>query len=264
MKKIELKNRKGQKIVGVLTMPNGEICGTAIIQHGYGGLKEQDHILKMEAAFRDNGFITFNFDATNSFGESEGSYWEARLGLHAEDLEDVVKWTQKQEWFQRPLALTGHSMGGYAVAKYAEDHPDEVSFLAPIAPVVSGLLSLEAHQEEDPRGLEEFQRKGYKESISQTTGILKKSPWAEMEERLNHDLLPNAKNIIMPTLLIAGSNDKTCRSKDIKMLYDVLSANGKNRFFEIEGAPHTYRSQKDLDALYGAISDWIRDVKKAE
>lgn len=262
MKKFELKNRKGQRIVGILRMPDMEICGTAIIQHGYGGLKEQDHVLKMEAAFHDNGFITFNFDATNSFGESEGSYWEARLGLHAEDLEDVVKWVQKQEWFQKPLALTGHSMGGYAVSRYAENYPDEVSFLAPIAPVVSGVLSLEAHKEEDPQGLEEFQRRGYKESISQTTGILKKSPWAEMEERLSHDLLPNVKNIIMPTLLVAGSSDKTCRPKDIKMLYEALPVSGKNRYFEIKGAPHTYRSQKDLNALYNAMSDWIRCVKK--
>ncbi|MEK9174166.1 MAG: alpha/beta fold hydrolase, partial [Patescibacteria group bacterium] len=135
MQKITLKNRKGQKIVGLLNMPEGVVRGTAVIQHGYGGLKSQAHILKLEQAFHDNGFITFNFDTTNSFGESDGTYWEARLGLHAEDLEDVVKWTKQQEWFQQPLALTGHSMGGYAVARYAELYPAEVDILAPIAPV---------------------------------------------------------------------------------------------------------------------------------
>lgn len=60
MKKFELKNRKGQRIVGILRMPDMEICGTAIIQHGYGGFKEQDHVLKMEAAFHDNGLALLN------------------------------------------------------------------------------------------------------------------------------------------------------------------------------------------------------------
>ena len=116
-------NRKNQRIVDILEMPLGEVQGGCIIQHGYSGFKEQEHIQVIKDVFLDNGFITFNFDTMNSFGESDGDFENARLGLHAEDLEDVVKWSQKQDWFQKPLALTGHSMGGYAVAKYAEDYP---------------------------------------------------------------------------------------------------------------------------------------------
>jgi len=37
MEKIELKNRKGLKIVGVLETPKGEIKGTCVVIHGYGG-----------------------------------------------------------------------------------------------------------------------------------------------------------------------------------------------------------------------------------
>jgi pimeloyl-ACP methyl ester carboxylesterase len=214
----------------------------------------------MEQVFHDNGFITFNFDTTNSFGESDGTYWEARQGLHAEDLEDVIKWTQQQEWFVKPLALTGHSMGGYAVARYAELYPEEVDILAPIAPVVSGKLTWEANQEYDKEEFEEFQKRGYKESVSQSTGILKKSPWAEMEELLDHDLLPLAKNITMPTLLVVGTKDESCRPKDIKLLYEALPPNTQNRYAEIEGASHNYRSEADLQALYDIINDWLKTL----
>ncbi|MEI6649822.1 MAG: alpha/beta fold hydrolase [Candidatus Moraniibacteriota bacterium] len=260
MEKLELRNRKNQKIVGILGMPEGPVRGTAVVVHGFGGIKEQDHILKMEAAFRDNGFITFNFDATNSFGESEGEYWDARLGLHAEDLEDVVKWMRQQEWFREPLALTGHSMGGYAVARYAERYPDEVSILAPIAPVVSGELSFEAHHEEDPVAFEEFRQRGFKESVSHTSGRLKRSSWAEMEERLHHDLLPDAKKLVMPTLLVVGSKDISIRPRDVQSLYDALPARKENELRVIEGAPHTYRSREDVDALYEIISNWLKGL----
>lgn len=36
------------------------------------GSKEQPHILAIQEAFLENGFQTFNFDATNSFNESDG------------------------------------------------------------------------------------------------------------------------------------------------------------------------------------------------
>ena len=259
MQKIELKNRKGQKIVGLLNMPEGDVRGTAVIQHGWGGVKEGQHILKLEEVFHDNGFVTFNFDTTNSFGESDGTYWEARLGLHAEDLEDVVKWTQQQEWVVKPLALTGHSMGGYAVTHYAELYPDEVDILAPIAPVVSGKLSWETHEENDAEEFKAFQERGYKESISQTTGKVRKSPWAEMEERLNHDLLPLAGTLTMPTLLVVGSQDESCRPKDIKLLYEALPQNDKNAYVEIQGAPHTYRTDADIQALYDIVDSWLKE-----
>ncbi len=260
MQKIELQNRKGQKIVGVLNMPVGVVKGTAVIQHGYGGSKEEKHIQILEKVLYEHGFATFNFDATNSFGESDGAYWEARLGLHAEDLEDVVKWIQQQEWFVKPLALTGHSMGGYAVTRYAEEYPEEVDILIPVAPVVSGALSWETHQENDAEGFAAFKQHGYREIVSQRTGLVRRSPWEEMEERLNHDLLPRAKNITTPTLLIAGTQDESCRPKDIKLLYEALPTNPKNQYREIAGAPHTYRTEEHLQALYEIVDGWLKEI----
>jgi putative endonuclease len=33
--------------------------------------------------------LVFNFDSPNSFGESDGEYKNARLGLHADDFEET-------------------------------------------------------------------------------------------------------------------------------------------------------------------------------
>ena len=182
MENIILQNRKNQKIVGVLEKPTGKVKGTCIVQHGYSGFKEQDHVQVIKNTFLENGFITFNFDATNSFNESDGEFENATLGLHYEDLEDVVSWAQKQDWFVGPLALSGHSMGGYAIARYAEEHPQEISILVSVAPVVSGKLNFEAHERFYPGDLEEWKKKGFKEKVSSARpGVVKRMTWDSME-----------------------------------------------------------------------------------
>ncbi|MFW5853268.1 MAG: alpha/beta hydrolase family protein [Patescibacteria group bacterium] len=259
MEKIILQNRKNQKIVGVLEKPIEEIKGICIVQHGYSGFKEQDHIQVMKDVFLENGFIVFNFDTTNSFNESDGEFIDSTLGLHYEDLEDVVKWVQKQGWFQKPLAITGHSMGGYAVARYAEKYSDEVDLLVPVAPVVSGELSFEAHERFEPGALEQWKQEGIKETTSSSRlGVVKRMTWESMAERLNHNLLSNADKITMPTLLIVGSKDQSCPPDHIKQLFDAIPEGCKD-FELIEGAPHTYRSKEDLEAIKVAVDNWLKN-----
>lgn len=200
-----MKNRKNENIVGNLVRPD-VVKGTCIIQHGYGGFKEQDHMQVMQDVFLKHNFQTYNFDTTNSIGESDGEYEKATLGLHYEDFEDVANWIQEQDWFVPPLAVIGHSMGGYSVARYAEDYPEKVNYCLPIAPVVSGKLSFEAHEEKHPEEFKKWKETGIleKESASQP-GYIKRQPWSHMEERLLHDLLPKADKLNMPVFLYVGS-----------------------------------------------------------
>ncbi|MCA9352530.1 alpha/beta fold hydrolase [Patescibacteria group bacterium] len=258
MEKLSLKNRKGQNIVGLLEKPNSEVKGTVIVLHGYGGFKEQPHIQAMKQAFMDNGFISFNFDATNTFGESDGEYEKATIGLHYEDFEDVANWVQEQEWFQSPLAVVGHSMGGYAVARYAEDYPNKVGLCAPIAPVVSGDLSWEAHRKAHPGELEEWKKTGWVESASASIpGVIKRQPWSHMEERLDHNLIPDAGKLTMPVFLYVGSEDDGIPPEHVQILFDAIPIGNKTLVIA-DGAPHTYRTEKDIQHLYHSLSEWIK------
>ena len=95
MKKLTLQNRKNQKIVGVLEVLDGEVKGTCIVQHGWGGHKDKPTVQTIKNAFLESGFQTFNFDTTNSFGESDGDFEKSTLGFFWEDLEDVCRTTRK-------------------------------------------------------------------------------------------------------------------------------------------------------------------------
>ncbi len=259
MEKIILQNRKGQNIVGILEKPeNGTIIGTAVIEHGYGGFKEQKHILAMRDAFLENGFVTFNFDATNTFGESDGDFEKATLGLHTEDFEDVTEWIQEQNWFTGPLAITGHSMGGYACARYAETFPEKVSFCLPIAPVVSGQLSWDALREFKPEEFNEWREKGMLEDESRSKpGAIKRKPWSHMEERLGHDLLPDAHKLTMPLFLFVGTEDTAIPPKHVRLLFDTIPE-GNKTLVVADGAPHTYKTEKDISFLRNEIDKWLK------
>ncbi|HEU0085458.1 MAG TPA: alpha/beta fold hydrolase [Candidatus Paceibacterota bacterium] len=257
MQKLELKNRKGQKIVGVLETPEGDSFGTCIIQHGYGGFKEQPSIQSMKTAFLHKGFQAFIFDTTNSFGESDGKFEDARLGLHAEDLEDVISWAKKQEWFKRPLALVGTSMGGYSVLSYAEKNPKEVSCCIAHAPVVSGKFLREGKEEREPGILKKWEESGWHETESVSKpGFIRRSPWDVMVEYMNHDLLLNTNALTMPVLIIGGTKDTSVLVKHLQILFNAIPE-GNKEIKVVEDLPHTPRKEKELDDLRKVIEEWI-------
>jgi pimeloyl-ACP methyl ester carboxylesterase len=211
----------------------------------------------MQEAFLENGWQTFNFDATNSFNESEGKFEDSRLGLHYEDMEDVCQWVPEQDWFVAPLAVSGHSMGGYATVRYAEEHPEEVALIAPIAPVVSGELTTESKERREPGAIQRWREEGFRIMNSVTNpDLVKRAPYAVHEEWLTHDLLPHAHKLTMPVFFFTGTEDDSCPPDHVQKLFDAIP--NQNKTFEIiEGAPHTYRTEVDLKELKTKLSAWL-------
>lgn len=255
MQKMELANRNGLKIVGVLESRNNTPRGTCIVQHGWGGHRDKDTVQAIKNAFLDADFQTFNFDATHSFGESDGDFEQSTLGTFWEDFEDVANWVKKQDWFIAPLAVTGHSKGGYAATRYAEEYPEEVGFAVPVAPVISGELSFEAHKENDPEALAKWEKEGTLTRVG-SEGDVKVQHWSQMIERLNHDLLKKGSALTMPILFVVGSEDTSCPPKHIQKLFDVIP-NGNKDFQIIQGVPHSFHKKDEQEACKKVIEDWL-------
>lgn len=258
MKKFSIKNRKGLEIVGELYIPE-HVIGLSFVLHGLGGYKEQPNTMAMVDSLFKNNYIVVNFDATNSFGESEGKYEDATMQLHYEDLADVIAWAKKQVWYQEPFVLAGHSLGGYAVAQYAEDYPEEVKALFPFALVVSGKLSFEKNTKLKPEEAKKWKETGWKESESLSKpGIIRRLPWSHMEERLRHDLCPDATKLTMPVLFVVGENDTSCPQDMQKVLYDIIP--GKKELYVVSGAGHTFREEKHLNKLKDILDTWLQKL----
>ena len=222
MEKFSIKNRKNLKIVGKILRPENPV-GLSLVMHGLGGYKEEPHIELIASVFFENNYTVINFDATNSVGESGGKYEDASMQLHDEDLADVINWTKSQNWYREPFILAGHSMGGYAVARYAEEFPSVVKGVFPFAAVFSGKDSFETYKKLRAEELKDWKEKGWTYRTNKSKPEFEmKLPWSHMEERLKHNLKPEINKITMPILFVAGENDSSCPPSVQKKIYDLL------------------------------------------
>mgnify|MGYP001609558152 CR=1 FL=1 len=251
-----IKNRKGQGVVVLIQKAEAQ-KGLAFVMHGLGGFKEQPHIKIMAGAFYENGYTAVSFDTTNTFGESGGDYSDATITNYYEDLEDVIQWAESQDWFEKPFALAGHSLGGICTALFAEKYSEKVKALAPISTVVSGKLSMETKYE---RGIAEgWKRTGWLEEKSfSLPGIIKRLKWSHMEDRMKYDLLPMVKKLTMPVLLIVGERDQSTPLKHQKILFAALP--GQKELHVINGSGHTFRKEEHLAELKKIFDSWIKTI----
>ena len=246
-------------MVGEYTIPENS-TGLAFVMHGLSGYKEEAHIALLVDVLVGAGYSVVNFDATNSRGESGGSYENATAQAHYDDLEDVIAWAKNQVWYKEPFVLAGHSLGGYAVAQYAENHPAQVRAVFPYAAVVSGKLSLEAYEMFRKAILDAWKATGWKvEPNSKNESEPLRLRWSHMEERLNHDLLKEASKITMPVLFVVGENDTSCPPEHQRALYDLVP--GKKEFHVIEGARHVFKDKIHLDSLRSIFSNWLSGLE---
>lgn len=253
MEKIFIKNRNNKNIAIVLDLVEKPI-GLAFVMHGLGGFKEQKHIAAIAKAFNDNNFHCVRFDTTHTLGESEGSYEDANITNYYQDLEDVINWASSQNWFIRPFALAGHSLGGFCVSYYAEKHPDNVLLLAPLGTVLAGQLTIEAH---DPKEVTEWRASGYQvRTSSSKPGVVKKLKWNQYEaDTIKYDLRPNLNKISMPTLFVLGENDFLIDNN--KTFFDSITC--KKEWHIVAGADHTFKEQNQIDQLYNIVFQWIKN-----
>jgi len=262
--KFYVENRQGLKIA-VLVEFNNDAKGLAFVMHGLGGFKEQDHIRTFSQAFLEEGFTVVRFDTTNTFGESEGNYEDATTTNYYHDLEDVVDWARKKDWYQQPFWLCGHSLGGISTILYAEEYPERVKTLAPISTVVSGKLSLTSPKYQGNNILKEWQETGFRESKSESKpGVIKRLKWSMMEDLMQYDILKEVNNLTMPVLMIVGDKDDSTPPEQQQILFDQLPGKkepGEKELHVIKDAPHTFRDENHLAEIKEIMINWIRKVQ---
>lgn len=259
MEKLFIINRKGQKIAVVVenTENVNTRQGLAFVMHGLGGFKESPQTRVAADALLKNGYVVASFDTTNTFGESDGRYEDATTTNYYEDLEDVINWTKSQLWYQEPFVLVGFSLGGLCVGLYSEKYSEKVRALAPISTVVSGGLRMDNPYQKDHNA--EWKTSGWdQESSVSKPGVVRCLPWSHMEEGLKYDLLPQAKCLTMPVLLVVGENDQITPLEHQRIFYNDLP--GPKELHIIKDAGHTFRNAEHLKELSKILSEWIKSI----
>ena len=153
--------------------------------------------------------------------------------------------------------MTGSSLGAFCVALYAENYPEHVKALAPKATMISGQSSLESY---DKNSLAEWEQTGFRIEESGTVpGLMKKLKWPQFrEDIIKYDLLKKSDKLLMPVMLVIGSEDNDIRLNKMKEFYKTIP--GKKNFEILQGAPHTFRDPKHLQELKFIFDNWIKGL----
>lgn len=261
MKKLFIKNRKGQKISVLVEETKGS-KELVFIMQGLAGFKEKKNIATFAKTFLELGFTVVRFDTTNNLGESEGKYEDATPTGYFEDLEDIIKWSSTETFYKEPFWLCGYSIGGLCVGLYAEKYPSKVKALAPLASTISGKLSLEVARKLKPLELKQWDETGWKVEVSNSKpGVILKLNWAQYkEDRNKYDLLKNVEKISMPVLMIVGSEDTTTPHYTQEMLFNKLQ--GDKELHVVKGLGHLLKEESHLKEVSQILEKWIIRVMK--
>lgn len=253
MKKIFIKNRKNQNISVVVEKVDNQI-GLAFVMHGLGDSKDSNHIRTFVNCFLDNNYTVVSFDATNTFGESDGIFEDANITNYYEDFVDVINWVKNQDFFQKPFILCGHSLGAICSAFYAENYPEEIKALAPFSTVINSELSRQNYSKKE---LTAWKKTGWLTEDWGAQGKIRLK-WSYMEEKEKYDLLKGVSNLTVPVLMIVGELDNCTSPKHQKILFDKLP--GKKEMYIIKNAPHTFREEKHLNEIYQILNQWTKSL----
>jgi pimeloyl-ACP methyl ester carboxylesterase len=156
--------------------------------------------------------------------------------------------------------LGGHSFGGGTSLMYAQDHPEKIKGLFPIATIISGELSLDTPTSNPRR--QSIAGKWKKDGVlvqRRRNGDEKRLKWACMEDRLKYNLLTKAHELTMPVLMIVGDMDESTPLEHQQLLFNKLP--GKKELHVIKGAVHTFDNSHERDELKRLLKSWASSIE---
>ncbi|MCH2141798.1 MAG: lysophospholipase [Phycisphaerales bacterium] len=237
-------------IHGSTHLPAGDANGVVIIVHGYMGFKEYGMFPWLASQICDQGAIVHRINLSHSGmehgqgGFNDEAFRRGTWNAAVEDIVRVVGCVQEGVLAGqgKGIILLGHSRGGSSCLLAAGRHGGD-----PLMQMVCGIVSLSA-----PASLRRFRDDAWATLESGQPFILRSNRtgqnlhvdpiWLESQlaDPAGHDLLAQVGEVIVPIVLIHGSEDATVSASDAVSL---ASANpGASTVHIIEGADHVFQT----------------------
>ena len=221
----------------------------AFIQHGLASNLEHSAVQTAKKAFLDNGYLVIIFDSRYSMGKSDGEVINVRLATFKKDLETVINWAKKQNFYREPFILAGHSLGGASVLQYSAENASVIDAVIPITPVVSGVTWENSCMFYMPDFCKDWKKKGF---YNYQPVVL---PYTVVEEAKNYDALRLAKDIKARVLLITAEDDHIIAPQDVKALYQALET--KKSLGIVSEGGHNFTTERSRQELYNSIAAFL-------
>lgn len=215
-----------------------------ILAHGVTGNKDRPLIKSCADALNEAGFDTLRFSFAGN-GESEGDFREATISKETQDLRAVID--AVSEDYQHICCL-GHSMGG-AVSTIVTSSDPRVEALVSLAGMIDTKKFAETEfGDETP-----------------DAGNMWDDPDCPLSSKFMTDLcqkigsvLPQAKNVTVPWLLLHGTVDDTVNPQDSESIDALKKEN--IRLIRIDGADHSFSEPAHIASVTKTITEWLSGI----
>ena len=251
--KVEFENQ-GQKIVGILHVPNNKNPSAIIMCHGFTG-NMHEHGLFVNAAkkFCENGFAVLRFDFRGS-NESGGEFVDMTISSEISDLKKAIDFMFKQNIDKSRIGILGLSLGA-VVSVLGWD--EKIRVLVLLSPTSNNKKSFTNAFGE--KTIKEIEEKGFfdlQKSLegwrTQTSFEVGKGFWEEAQKT---NLINNIKDAKCPILIIQGDADDTVDWHDSKELYDT--ANKPKKIKIIKNADHVFNNPEHEKKVIQLSLEWF-------
>jgi len=232
--------------------------GVVLLTHGFLGYKDYGMFPYLARSFADAGFVAHRYNLAHSGMTNnietferpdlfERDTWNHQVA----DIEAVMHAVDRGELAGtgRPIILWGHSRGGVSVLLTAGRR-----FRDGRAPLPAGVITVSApdsinRMESEVR--EAMLRDGYIEIKSNRTGQTLRLGRRWLDEQINdpvnHDLLPLTRRIRCPVLALHGEVDPTVPAECAKHVADAAREDeGEAESHVISGADHVFNTPNPM------------------
>ena len=252
--KVEFENQ-GEKIRGILHIPDDVNSPAIIMCHGFTGNMNEDHDLFVHAAkkFCENGFTVLRFDFSGS-GKSEGKFVDMTISGEIGDLKKAVDFILKQKINKEKIGVLGFSLGSVISVLGWDNRIKTLVLCSPLNDIkkvfLKGIGEKTVKQIEE-KGFADLQtsKGAWKTKTSFKVG---RKLWKEVKKI---KLANNIKSAKCPILIVMGTEDTDIDLDNTDELYEV--ANHPKEIKLIENASHTFDNPEHEKKVIQLSLDWF-------
>ncbi len=248
--KILTKNKYGEKLVGLLDLPDSQEnkLPAVILLHGFGGEKTESGLFDdIAQELNRNNFLSYRFDFSG-LGQSEGDYSKTTLTRLTEDLRSMIDFVKSQpEVDASMIAIIGFSLGTAVATALNAPEIKTYVFLGSVADPYNVLKSLFLPYTFNPEGT--------------SFRITSEGKHIKMESQfwknfVNYNLLDAISEIHKPILMIHGEKDTRAPISGAESFYN--SANEPKKMSIIKNADHGFYEPDERRQAIAEAMNWLQ------
>lgn len=244
--KVSFKGALGDVLSGKIDSPDGgEVKSWVLFAHGFSIGKDLKPIRTISKTLVEEGYGMMRFDFTG-LGESSGDFSDTNFSTNCEDIRQAAKFMTEN--YGPPCILIGHSFGGTAALKVADEIP-EVKAVATIGSPCDTTHIL--HQFADQ--VEEIEEEGEaKVSLGGRPFVIKEQFIDDVE---NQDIAMEISTLERGLLIFHSPQDRVVSIDNASHIYRL--AKHPKSFVSLDGADHLLlKNPADAEYVAYVLTAW--------